>query len=193
MKEKLYLGVATSYIYTLVYVAREGQIISTYYMDNIEFNNKITTLINSLIEQYGNFLFINIFLGPAPLLSCRTTLTFFQAISFALSIPLVTQSGVSFYSYSCFDYIFIQNFTDSYLILNTKANAEEKVHSSQLSFYENSCYNIALVGRKGHACAFISATILFPNKELLALASWKDYLDNKFSDLLTIKPFFTSD
>lgn len=191
MKKEVYLGVATSYIYTIFYVAHRGKIVCTYYIDNLEFNNKISTILDTLISEYGEFIFINIFQGPAPLLSCRTMLTFFQAISFSLKIPIITHEGIDFYAFPFYDFVFIQNFSDTYLGLNCATREKNKFSSEEIKNFVIKKNKIGLVARRGHSLPFdYFSVILFPNTEQLAFMAWNDFLKKKMINLFDLKPFF---
>jgi hypothetical protein len=189
----MYLGVVTSYIYTLLYIAEKGIIIDSFYIDNTEFNNKISFLLDRLFEKYGKFIFISLFLGPSPLLSCRTSLTFFQAIIFSLKIPIITQSGIIFYQYASYDYIVVQNFSDSYLILNTVSQEEEKKSSLEVKNLCSKGFKCGLVARKGHVVFDdynVLGFIIFPDQEKLALLSWFDFLSGNIKNVSDIRSFF---
>ena len=191
MKREVYLGVATSYIYTVFYVAHKGNIIFTQYIDNLEFNNKVSIILDLLVEEYGEFIFINLFQGPAPLLSCRTMLTFFQAVSFSLKIPIIAYEGVGFYVFPFYDFIFIQNFSDTYLGLNCSSMEEKKFLPEEIKNFIIKKHNIGLVARKGHMVPFDHFSfILLPNIEQLALVAWNDFFQKKMTSLSHLKPFF---
>ncbi len=112
-------GLITSFIYTVIYVAKNFTIIEYNYIKNISFQSDICGIFDVVFLQYP-ISFIAVFQGPAPLLSCRTSLIFIQGMYESLKIPTVLLSGNNFYKYNFFDIVIIQNFCGNYVLIEKK-------------------------------------------------------------------------
>ena len=115
-KDIFHCGVITSFIYTVIYVAKNDIILEYQYIKNIYFQKDICAILDKILYLY-NIEFIGIFLGPAPLMSCRTSLIFIQGLYIALKIPIVLLSGNNTYKYKYYDTVIIQNFSGNYTVI----------------------------------------------------------------------------
>lgn len=187
----MHCGVITSFIYTVVYIAKNDIIIDYYYFKNINFQKEITAIFDKYLEKYS-FSFLSIFLGPAPLMSLRASLIFMQGLYFSFKIPIVVLSGNSLYKSKLYDIIIIQNFCGNYLLIEKR---NKNKFNTLLEIEEKNYLNkkIALVAREGHNIVINNnyVSLLFPNIENFALLAYKKYQSKKYiKDFTDIVPFF---
>lgn len=189
MNKKYHFGVITSFIYTTCYVAENRKIIEMKIFENIYFNAKITATLDNFFQKYQDPLFLTVFTGPAPLLSCRTTLIFFQGWTLTTKISLISVSGMYYYSYSDFDSIFIQNFSGKYFLLETN----QKIESINLENIKRENFitkKVGLVARKEHSIPLDHTFILQPNIEKILETAVKKYIKNDYvRDMQKLKPY----
>jgi hypothetical protein len=163
----IFLCVVTSYVYTELYVVNDAVILERIYFKNIDFQSNIVSYVNDFFERY-QIQFISLFTGPAPLISCRVSLLFFQALLFVKNIPYVVLSGFSLYRYDYCDVVIVQNFSGKYVVL--EKNTKMKELTIQELKNTNFCdLLVSVVSRENHILEIDrnNATILFPNQELI--------------------------
>lgn len=190
-KEIFHLGIITSFIYTVIYVAKDNKIVEWNYIKNIYFQKEICNILDIIFDKY-NIIFVGLFLGPAPLMSCRTTLIFMQGVYIALKIPIVLLSGNNHYKYKSIDIVIIQNFCGNYLLM--EHNKKQKtVTLLEIENIDYSNKKVGLVSREGHTININSnyTSLLFPNIENLIKEALKKYHNNKVIKTFSqIVPFF---
>ena len=172
-KDAFHCGVITSFIYTVIYVAQDDIILEYEYIKNIYFQKEISNKLDIILQKY-NIKYFAVFLGPAPLMSCRTTLIFMQGLYIALNIPIILLSGNNIYKYKCYDVIIIQNFCGNYLLIEKgKKNTISNLLELEKNNYKEK--RVALVSREGHNININVnyAVLLFPNIENLAQLAYK--------------------
>lgn len=172
-------GVITSFIYTVIYVAKNNIIIEYEYIKNIYFQKEITRKMDYVLEKY-TISFIEVFLGPAPLMSCRSTLIFIQGLFIVLKIPIVLLSGNNAYKYKWCDVVIIQNFSGNYILIERgMKNKSATLLEIEKNDYSNK--KVALVAREGHNININTGYIvlLFPDIKALAILAYKKYTNNK--------------
>lgn len=141
-------GVVTSYIYTFIYVHKNGVISYSWYIKNNEFHKSFYTIFEKIIYE-EKIDFFNVFLGPAPLLSSRTTLIAMQAFFIAKKISVVVTKGYEYYKHPDFQIIIIQNFAGFYTLIENNMMQESLLLSDiEARQFENK--KIALVSRENH-------------------------------------------
>jgi hypothetical protein len=190
-KDIVHCGVVTTFVYTLIYIAKEDEIIEYQYIKNIFFQKEITDILDFFLHKYNDIAFFSIFLGPAPLLSCRTTLVFMKGLSLVVSLPIVVIRGNNFFKYSYFDSVIIQNFCGMYLLIEkNKKNKLMTILEMEQYNYKNK--RIGLVSREGHSIKINEhyVTILFPNINSIIKKSYKKFQEGKtIKSINEIKPF----
>ena len=191
LKNRIYhLGVVTSYVYTFFYVADESNaLLEEIVIENVSFNNNVTEIIDSFLKCYFSFRSLTLFLGPAPLVSCRTTLIFFQIFAYIKAIPLIAISGGSYYFYNDYDVILIQNFAGIYSVID-KEGAARTISSENELIQETNNKRVGLVGKKGHEIFAHHAFILIPNIEKIIICSRIKYINKEFTAPDNITCFF---
>jgi hypothetical protein len=190
-KEIFHLGIITSFIYTVVYIAKDNIIVEWNYIKNIYFQKEICNILDMIFEKY-NISFAGLFLGPAPLMSCRTTLIFMQGLYIALKIPIVLLSGNNHYKYKSIDIVIIQNFCGNYLVMEA-GKKQKKVTLLEIESRDYFNKKVGLVSREGHSININSnyISVLFPNIENLIKEAFKKYKNNKVIKTFSqIVPFF---
>lgn len=190
--EKVYFGIITSFIYTIFFAAKKDTIIEYKIIMNTEFNREITVIIDFFLQNYGKPLFLSIFSGPAPLLSCRTTLSFCKGWLMASYLPFTVLQGSSYFYFDFFDLILLQNFSGTYLLYS---NTEEKIITLEDITNNKDTFNqkkIGLVARQGHEIHdLLYTTIVYPNINKIAQNSYKNYIKQKLcTDIKKIIPFY---
>lgn len=184
-------GVITSFIYTVIYVAKDNIILEYEYIKNIYFQKEISHKLDGVLQKYSISYFA-VFLGPAPLMSCRATLIFMQGLYIALKIPIVLLSGNNAYKYKYYDIIIIQNFCGNYLLIE-KGQKNTVCDLLDLEKKNYKGKRVALVSREGHVININVdyGVLLFPNIENLAQLAYEKYKNNKcIKKFNQIVPFF---
>ncbi len=190
-KDIFQLGVVTSFIYTVVYIAKNNVILDYEYVKNIDFQKEICSVFDVFFNKY-DISFIGLFLGPAPLMSCRSTLIFMQGFYISLNIPIVLLKGYNNYRYKFFDNIIIQNFCGNYVLLG-RGMKKQIINILELEKINFTDKKVALVCREGHSIniGMLYSVILFPNIDNLSKLFYKKYQNNKFLKKFSdIVPFF---
>lgn len=141
-------GVVTSYIYTFIYVYKDSAMVYSSYIKNNEFHKKFYTIFEKIIQE-EKIDFFNVFLGPAPLLSSRTTLIAMQAFFLAKKISIVVTKGYEYYKHPDFQIIIIQNFGGFYTLIENNV-MQESLLLSDIESRQFGNKNIALVSRENH-------------------------------------------
>lgn len=175
------LCVVTSFVYTECYISSEESIIELIFFKNIEFQEKIADVIYYFFEKYININFVSLFLGPAPLISCRTTLIFFQGLLYLKNIPCVLCSGYSLYKYSHYDSIIIQNFSTKYMLFHQNETMQE-VSINDLENINFSNLRVGVVCRENHFLDISEkqSIILFPNQSTIVKKSFQKAYAKKY-------------
>jgi hypothetical protein len=190
-KDIFHLGVVTSFIYTVIYVAKNNIIVECEYIKNISFQKEICDKLDVVFAKY-TIDFISLFTGPAPLMSCRTTLIFMQATCIALNMPIVLLSGNNYYRYKYCDVVIIQNFCGNYVLIeNNKKQEKTTLLEIEKKDYSNKI--VGLVSREGHNIIINSnyIVLLFPNLDNIVKDAYKKYQNNRLIKKFNqIVPFF---
>jgi hypothetical protein len=185
----IFLCVVTSFIYTEIYIIEDNFFGERIFFKNKEFQSSVIKLLDYFFNTY-EISFVALFLGPAPLISCRATLIFFQAFFLLKKIPIITVKGKELYNYKAFDAVFIQRFSGRYICIDNKLKKTTVVTSLQEA--DLSDYFVGLVAREFHSLPdFISYShILFPNREALKGLAFKKYKAGKVVKKVSqISPF----
>lgn len=94
-----YLIVQVTYEHLEIGFFQNGQLIAFTQKEKNTLSTFITQYLDNLLEKssclLGELSFIGVNLGPAPLTSLRSLLSFTNAISFAKNLPLVGVDGIS--------------------------------------------------------------------------------------------------
>lgn len=155
-------GVVTSYIYTFIYLYKDSVMVYSWYIKNNEFHKKFYTIFEKIIRK-EKIDFFNVFLGPAPLLSSRTTLIAMQAFFIAKKISIVVTKGYEYYKHPDFQIIIIQNFAGFYTLIENNV-MQESLLLSDIESRQFTDKKIALVSRENHEIkiGFSYSYLLFP-------------------------------
>jgi tRNA A37 threonylcarbamoyladenosine modification protein TsaB len=192
MDQKIFhCGIVTSFVYTVIYIAENNFLIEYKYIKNIDFQKDITFILSFFFQKYQNINFISVFLGPAPLLSCRTTLIFIKGLKIVLDIKIIITSGNNLFKYSFLDIVIIQNFCGKYTLLE-KNKINKTISLLELEKYDYKNKKIGLVAREYHAISINNnyITIIFPNINLIIKKSYVKYnKKNWIKNLSQLTPF----
>lgn len=184
-------GIITSYIYTVIYVSSGKDFYYFEFIKNNEFHYCIFSLLDDILNNFKIDFFV-VFAGPAPLLSCRSTLTLMQAIFISKNIDIVLLQGYEFYKYDEFDCIIIQNFSGQYTLIEKnkiESNTFSKKDIENKDFFNK---KIGLVSRENHSIKTIPFYnyILYPNiKKILQVSNYKYQLKKIITKVIDIRPY----
>jgi tRNA A37 threonylcarbamoyladenosine modification protein TsaB len=125
--DKISIGIAAGYLYTSVFLSKNGLILNYFFFKNSEFSKLIAESIDTLCKNnnINNIDYITIFTGPTPLTTCRSICAWVKGWSLAKNITVINVFGEEFYLNNQNDKIIMSLFSGKYLLINS--NLDKKI------------------------------------------------------------------
>jgi hypothetical protein len=118
--DKISIGIAAGYIYTSVFLSKNGLIINYLFFKNSEFSKLIAENIDLLLKNNGinNIDYITVFTGPTPLTTCRSICAWVKGWSLTKNILVVDVFGSEFYIDNQNNSVIISLFSQKYILVD---------------------------------------------------------------------------